>query len=345
MDKEIIFSVAGSGKTRHLIERLDFVTRTLIIVYTKANFDNITKRIIGKFGYIPPNIVCYTYFSFLFSWGIKPYDIANYPRIIRMDFQHAAPQRISKTNPRYYLYGDSIFHYRLFDFIEENNLVEKLVSRIERFFDKVFIDEVQDFAGNDFDFLMRLGKSRSLSLLFVGDFHQHIYDTSRNGAKNKNLHKDFEKYKSHFKGFVHQQLPVCYRCPEAICNFVSYQLGISLQHNQGNNRHVDYPRLIEEEEEIQRLLADDSIPKLVYEKSEDFNCNSITWGKSKGLEFDNVCVVLNKITSLLYKNNSLSQMKSLNKFYVACTRTKGNLYFIEECRMPSKSGGQMWLPI
>ncbi len=345
MGKEVIFSVAGSGKTSHLIKKLNAKTRTLIIVYTKANYKNILNRITEKFGYIPPNIVCTTYFSFLFSWGIKPFHIPNYPQINRIDFENSAPEKVNKNSPLYYLRGNSIYHYRLYEFIDEKGLTKKLVSRIEYFFDEILIDEVQDYAGNDFDFLMRLGESSVLSLSFVGDFYQHIYDTSRNGAKNKNLHKNFEKYKKRFKNFTHLHLNICFRCPESVCNFISTQLGIPLQHNPKNNIHADYPRLIDKEEEIMEIVEDDSIPKLVYEKSDDFNCNAITWGKSKGLEFDNVCVVLNKITSLLYKNNSLSQMKSLNKFYVACSRTKGNLYFIEECRMPSKSGGQMWLPI
>lgn len=345
MGKEIIFSVAGSGKTSYLIEKLNTVTRTLIIVYTQANFDNIQKRIIRKFGKIPSNIVCCTYFSFLFSWGIKPFLIPNFPQINGIDFENSAPLRLSKINPHYYLINHSIYHYRLYDFIVEKSLDSKLISRIEYFFDEVFIDEVQDYAGNDFDFLLSLGKSSILSLTFVGDFYQHIYDTSRNAAKNKNLHKDYEKYKKRFSKFTPRQLSVCYRCPKAVCNFISSQLGIPLQHNSQNNILVDYPRLVENEEEIRQIIADDSIPKLVYDKSENYNCNAITWGKSKGLEFDNVCVVLNKITSSLYKNNRLSELKSLNKFYVACSRTRGNLYFIEECRMPSNKNGQMRLSI
>ena len=44
MGKEVIFSVAGSGKTSYLIEKLNTETRTLIVVYTQANFENIQKR-------------------------------------------------------------------------------------------------------------------------------------------------------------------------------------------------------------------------------------------------------------------------------------------------------------
>ena len=343
MGKEVIFSVAGSGKTSYLIEKLNTETRTLIVVYTQANFENIQKRIIGKFGYIPPNIACYTYFTFLFSWGIKPFNIINYPPIKRIDFDNKAPQKIPKINPHYYLYKDSIYHYRLYDFIEENSLTEKLVSRIERFFDEVFIDEVQDYAGNDFDFLMSLSSSSVLSLTVVGDFYQHIYDTSRNGSKNKNLHKNFEKYRKRFMRFTSRQLNVCYRCPEAVCRFISTNLGIHLIHNPHNDRQVNYPRLIECPQMIKLIIEDDRIPKLVYANSETFDCWTITWGKSKGLEYEDVCVVLNKTTSSLYKQGKLLQLasKTLNKFYVACSRSKGNLYFIEEHHLPKKVTKQL----
>ena len=338
MGKEVIFSVAGSGKTSYLIEKLNTVTRTLIVVYTKANFENIQKRIIRKFGYIPSNIACYTYFSFLFSWGIKPFNIPNYKKIKRINFDNKAPQKISKGNPHYFLLKDSIYHHRLYDFIEEKSLARKLISRIERFFDEVLIDEVQDYAGNDFDFLMSLSYSSVLSITVVGDFYQHIYDTSRNGSKNKNLHKSFEKYRKQFTKFTPRQLNVCYRCPEAVCRFISENLGLHLVHNPNNDKQVDYPRLIESPQMIKLIIEDERIPKLVYANSETFDCWTITWGKSKGLEYEDVCVVLNKTTASLYKQGKLLQLasKTLNKFYVACSRSKGNLYFIEEHHLPKK---------
>ena len=41
---------------------------------------------------------------------------------------------------------------------------------------------------------------------------------------------------------------------------------------------------------------------------------------------------VNKTTFLHYKNNTLKEMprSTKAKFYVACTRTRGNLYFINQ---------------
>jgi len=56
------------------------------------------------------------------------------------------------------------------------------------------------------------------------------------------------------------------------------------------------------------------------------------WGKSKGETFDDVCVIINKTTKQLYDKQNLKSLKPTpkNKFYVACSRARNNLYFISE---------------
>lgn len=56
MDRKLILSVAGSGKTKLLIDRLDEERRFLIVTYTDKNSDNIKRRTLRKFGYIPKNV-------------------------------------------------------------------------------------------------------------------------------------------------------------------------------------------------------------------------------------------------------------------------------------------------
>ena len=55
----------------------------------------------------------------------------------------------------------------------------------------IIIDEIQDIAGRDFSFLEQL-MTANMNMLFVGDFYQHTYDTSRDGNTNKNLFDKFE---------------------------------------------------------------------------------------------------------------------------------------------------------
>lgn len=73
--------------------------------------------------------------------------------------------------------------------LEKTGVMEELKLRLEKYFDEFIIDEIQDIAGRDFSFLEQL-MTANMNMLFVGDFYQHTYDTSRDGNANKNL---FEK--------------------------------------------------------------------------------------------------------------------------------------------------------
>ena len=74
MDKRVIFAVAGSGKTTYIVEKLDLDKHSLIITYTKSNYENIIKKIKAKFnGIFPDNIKVMTFFHFLYSFCYKPF--------------------------------------------------------------------------------------------------------------------------------------------------------------------------------------------------------------------------------------------------------------------------------
>lgn len=62
--------------------------------------------------------------------------------------------------------------------------VSDISERIEKYFDFFCVDEVQDFAANDFNLLCQLSKM-DVEVLFVGDFFQHTFDTSRDGNIQK----------------------------------------------------------------------------------------------------------------------------------------------------------------
>ena len=56
------------------------------------------------------------------------------------------------------------------------------------------------------------------------------------------------------------------------------------------------------------------------------------FGNNKGYEYDNICVVLNPTSYNLFAVNRLNELSSQtkSKFYVTCTRTRGNLYFVNQ---------------
>lgn len=59
-----------------------------------------------------------------------------------------------------------------------------VIDRLERIFDEIYIDEVQDLRGNDLDVLNALLRSK-IRVILVGDVRQRLLSTSKSSRKNK----------------------------------------------------------------------------------------------------------------------------------------------------------------
>ncbi|EMK6695344.1 AAA family ATPase, partial [Vibrio cholerae] len=197
MDKRVVLAVAGSGKTQHIIDKLDINSRALIVTYTVNNTTNLKKRILNKFGVMPKGVRVYTYFSFLLSFCVRPI-VGNDMKIKGINYSE--PPRFAKRNTRehYASQGDRLYHNRIAKMMIDCDGVSDIIRRIEKYFDFFCVDEVQDFAANDFNLLCQLSKV-DVEVLFVGDFFQHTFDTSRDGNIQKNLHNNYEAYLTKFK--------------------------------------------------------------------------------------------------------------------------------------------------
>ncbi|MBP1205789.1 superfamily I DNA/RNA helicase [Duganella sp. 1411] len=334
MGKNVVFAVAGSGKTRMLIESLTQEERYLILTFTDNNLANLRSRVIQKFGYIPPNIKLATYFSFLNSFCYRPlFAMVMKTRGLNWDTPPARTLRFSRDSADYYLDGARRIYYgRLALFLEKRNAIPDIVARMEKYFDSLLVDEVQDFAGHDFNLLSAVASASDVDVLLVGDFYQHTFDTSRDGATNKTLHDDYAKYRERFQkmdiAVDDKSLAKSHRCAPAICDFVKSQLGIEMQ---AQGRQEAMVELVSEQRRADELFLDDETVKLFYSESSKYKCHSLNWGASKGLDhFNDVCVVLPDNVAKAYAKGKLTTLpaSTRNKLYVACTRANQNLYLI-----------------
>ena len=336
MDKRVVFAVAGSGKTSSIIDRVEEDSRILIVTYTDNNTRQLRNRIIKKLGKIPEGVRVYSYFTFLYSFCYRP--LCGYElRTKGINFNYPLPrnaQRCRKdTREHYFDRNQRLFASRIAKLLIEFGVVPEVIDRIEHFFDLVCVDEVQDFAANDFNLVCKLAIAK-IEMQLVGDFYQHTFDTSRDGNTQKNLHSCFTKYcqKLSDVGFSIdlESLSHSYRCSESVCSFVEDNLAINIQSHRDD--YVDV-RTIEDEREIEDVFSNDSIVKLFYQKSSSYSGRTENWGSTKGLDhFQDVCVVLNPTTLRAFESGQLDRLPPItkNKLYVACTRAKGNLYFIDE---------------
>lgn len=353
MDKKVIFAVAGSGKTTYLVDALSCEKRTLIVTYTTGNYDNLCKKIAAKFnGDIPKNITILRYFPFLYSFCYKPFlaDITKARGILfdqEIIHQEQGRKKYAKmTHDAFYMTDKKYFYSNRLSFHIENNILDDVKNRIEKYFDELFIDEIQDIAGRDFNFLENI-MTVNVNMIFVGDFYQHTFDTSRDGNVNKNLFADKTKYETRFKkrGILidNTTLRNSWRCSENTCRYIRDNLGISISSNRADsdNTAIEY---ITDKSTIDSIYNDAKITKFHYSDSAKFGIHHKNWGDSKGEDHHkDICVVLNKTTADKLSFGKLVELpnQTKNKLYVAITRAHGNVFLVDESSIcPNTSRGK-----
>jgi hypothetical protein len=330
MGKTVVFAVAGSGKTTRIVEELGANRRCLVFTYTEENARTLRRKIALRYGGISPTKVVMTYFTFLHTFCFRP--IMGFKMRNRglgfSDLPHR--DRFKQTDDRYYLDSSGrLYHSRLAKLLIERNLVGDVIERIDQFFDYISVDEVQDFAGNDFNFLLKLAGAEA-DMLLVGDFRQHTYDTSRDRSVNRSLHDDFKAYAKRFEGVGINvdttSLSLSRRCSPAVCAFISERLGVPIGTTSDRQASVIE---VTSQHEADTLWRRQDVVKLFYQEHALYGCLSQNWGASKGEDHhDEVCVVLNSNTLKLHRCGKLATLPpaTRNKLYVALSRSRGNVY-------------------
>lgn len=359
MAKSVILASAGAGKTYHICHRIKSNERNLILAYTHENINNIYRELINTFGQIPPKTQIMTFDSFLNQHCICPYfpiitkffkvDNFNNRGITLSDppAQNLLVNGKRVRNARYFkkdewrhyindngfLYLSQLSELVLVSSNKENLLVTRITERLNKFFDNVLIDEFQDYRCHDFDLIVRISKELS-NIILVGDYYQHSIIAKNNSGKpfkTKSRDVSYQEFCSLMKrqGFEVDESSLCYsrRCNSSVCEFVNQKLGIPIVSANINHGFIKWA----DDDEIPDLLTNDSIMKLVWSESDKYKMNSINWSKSKGNTYPCTCVILTEKYNRLDKpdfSTSKHSQTSINKLYVALTRSSGDVYLI-----------------
>jgi|CXWL01.1.fsa_nt_gi superfamily I DNA/RNA helicase len=254
MDKRVIFAVAGSGKTKYIIDSLSLEKRFLIVTYTNNNLRTLRRRVLSKFGYHPSNVFIYSYFSFLYSFCYRPFFSLKF-KTKGINFKPNLNRGLRLSDLRYFFDGHRrLYSNRIAKFLEAQGVLADVNSRLEKYFDVLLIDEVQDLAGHDFNLLKSISQA-SLDIIAVGDFFQHTYDTSRDGNVNSNLHEDYDSYKDKFKDMGLsvdiESLIASHRCSPTICDFISKEMDVEISSARSDNTNI---YLVENQEHADEIF-------------------------------------------------------------------------------------------
>lgn len=338
MSNKLIIAAAGSGKTTYLIKKaLELKdSRVLITTYTEANEAEIRKKI----KILPANITVQTWFSFLLQHGVKPYqghivnfDIKGMHLVSGQSAQYIKEDDIEKHyfDKHHYIYSDKISKLLL-----KCNSASggKVLDRLSRIYSHIFIDEVQDLAGYDLEFLKLLFNSK-INMMLVGDPRQGTYSTS-NVAKNKKFKKSeithfFEDESIDIKK-DDNLLIINYRSIPSICDFSNLLFPQHSPTSSGNTETTDHDGIFIVRphdadayvKQYRAMQLRDSRRKVVDNEYPIFN-----FGESKGLSFDRILIYPTEpIIKWLKNSTSNLAPTSRSKLYVAITRARYSVAFV-----------------
>ena len=360
MAKKVILAVAGAGKTYYICHKIDPAKRNLILAFTHENIHNIQKELCDAHGCVPELTMVTTFDSFVYHQLILPYEpsIAEHfacPRFSSCGICMTDPPSKTKKNAEgksvanpHYRQKDSLTHYvtmnrqyycatlsELVLQVKKNreSLIKRLAARLNLFFDCILIDEFQDFREYDYELIMALAK-RLNDVILVGDYHQHSVSATNNSGKPfKNKSKDVsyvdfvaELRNSGFEVDL-TTLDKSRRCSAEICNYISEKLHINIASNGDHCGSIVWI-----DDDPSAVLNQDQIIKLVFNEAANYTFRAMNWSYSKGDTVDSACVILTDGLDNLGSdsfNPEKIKRSTLNKLYVAMTRSRGDLYLIK----------------
>jgi len=348
-ENRVIIACAGSGKTTLLVkEALSSPDRRIVLLtYTHNN----TREIINRFGElnggVPKHVDVVTWFAFLLHEGARPYQRALYSesRIesIAWGMSGRSPWGIRETDTRrfYFADGNLIYPDKISQFIIrcETESGQRVTARMRQIYTDVFIDEFQDLAGWDLEFVAMLLRS-GIRVTIVGDPRQHIYSTNPSpkntqyqGINVIGLIKDWEKHSL----CRIETMSGTFRCNQAICDFAN---GLWPGMDDMKARTCDKTEhdgvFLIPESAVGDYLERFKPQVLRYDKrSKAYGCAPLNFRLAKGLEFDRVLIVpTGRIKKYLKSGNTSDIEKIRNRLHVAVTRARHSVGFVYDGPSP-----------
>ena len=354
-ENEVVVACAGSGKTTYLLKRAleDPTKRTLIVTYTNENLREINAGLWRESSGNHPHVDTMSIFELLLRECIKPYQTykTGIAQVRSLNFVTPRPRYASRSDFQAYYLDDSGNVYSdeasdlAFHLNEESG--GEVITRLEAIYDAICVDEMQDLAGWDLDFVDLLLHS-SIDVTLVGDPRQVVYFTNQS---TKNKSKKGAKIVDWIEDRV--QAGVCrklenahsYRCVQTICNFADAlfpNMTSTTSYNDERTGH-DGVFLVK--------AGDVEAYRAAYEPQElrwDRNCKSAgasakNFGEVKGRTFQRVLIHPTKTISRYVETGSELADATKCKFYVAITRARQSVAIVTD-KTTTSTSLPIWSP-
>lgn len=348
-----IHACAGSGKTQRIVERCasspPVRKRCLILTLTDSGQAELETRL-SKCCTPERQPKVMGWYSFLIQHVIRPYLPLCFPgqKINGFDFNASREYRekmfVRKTCPeRYFTPAGCLLRDRVEELAAK--VIEAASGRVENRLGKTYaeliIDEVQDISRAGLDVIKALLMQVHLPTFMVGDVRQSLIDSSTSSTKNKKadrlqLLKWFRQLKSAYPDLLTiQEMNHTYRSHKEIAFFsdaiMNPDHGFTATTAEDKEPTGHDGVFLVNESDIEEYNALYRPVHLKYSRGSSTKPteNFITFGKSKGLEWDRVAIHMTKpMIKLLKDGHTFLPEKSACGFYVAVTRARNSLALI-----------------
>ena len=375
MTKNLFIACAGAGKTTRIVNEAIQLTnqglKVLVITYTRSNQNELVHKFSELGGTRQELFVVKGWYSFILEDVVRPYQRCIFTARIQGIFLNShnphkrgntqlpgtAEKLRGKYNRRHFLNSKDQAHTEFISKLACRVITESKVSianRVSAIYDRVYLDETQDFAGWDFELIKQLVKSKELEIHAVGDFRQTIYHTSSNPKKPALSNDKLDAYTK--MGFAVINMADCWRSVSSICSFadtvhqgddypktvskVNIPMGIS-HHGVFYISSKDADSYIKQHNPL--ILRHSAVSGKELEK----HGSLMTFGESKGRTCNHVLIlptkpIVNFLKGVANPFGNSSTATSKNKLYVAITRARYSVAFIVDDK---QFNNLLWKPL
>lgn len=348
----IKIACAGAGKTwdicheaLHTVNGTDFNKRIAIISYTNRGIQAIETEIKNQnYGVLHHRITIKSWYTFLLSELIKPYQtyLFGINEIKSFDFSRTygyVNKHVVGSKARYMSSNENIISNEASELVIQlnNKSNGEVIHRLEKIYDTIYFDEVQDLAGYDLE-IIRLLTSSTIRIICVGDPKQATF-TTNTGKKNKNISgKNMEIF---FNELVKKdQITMISNLTSRrfnldICAFANIIYPVKNLMNTSMNIVTGHDGVFMIlESDVKNYYAHYNPQILRFDKKTDtMSLSAMNFGECKGLTFDRVMIFPNKTFLGFLVNGKV--LGSPEKYYIAATRSRYSLVFVVK-KLPKK---------
>jgi superfamily I DNA/RNA helicase len=346
-DNRAVIAAAGSRKTQFIIDEALAAPpdrRILITTYTRENCDQISRRLYRANGCVPPNVQVLSWFGLLMNQAARPYQSAVTGHIDfgrSLNFKPNPNMYASKKQPLRYYFDRNGDFYRdaLADFAVEadQRTGGRVIRRLERMYDAIYIDELQDLAGYDLDFLDLLFAS-ALQITIVGDPRQPTYVTNQSNRNKKYRGEgivDWVEERAEAKVCTIEQRTESWRCNQQICDWADDlypHLPRTASRNDALTGHDEVVHLARED--IPSYMEKFQPTVLRWNRNADTQgLRAMNIGLSKGSTFDRVLIFPTTPIVNYLVSKDIAKLKARAHLYVAVTRARHSVAFVVDRKL------------